>query len=46
MTDIETFIKSLRKKWILKLIENKEDNWTIYTATILPKQFWKKPIGL
>ena len=44
MTDIETYIKYLRIKWILKLIENKEDNWTILPQFYL-KSF-EKPIGL
>ena len=29
MIDIDTYIKSLHLKWILKLQNNNEDNWTI-----------------
>jgi hypothetical protein len=29
MTNIDTYIKALQIKWILRLLENSNDNWKI-----------------
>jgi hypothetical protein len=35
MTNIDTYIKALQIKWILRLLENSNENWKIIPQSIL-----------
>ena len=42
MTNIDTYIKALQIKWILKLLENNNKNWKIIPQNHkTPQNFWE-----